>query len=77
MTLEALKNEIGQLPERERLDLLQWLEESHHVEWEAEIERDFAPGGLGLAFLEELKAEAQSGESKPLEDGIDDRRRRR
>ena len=45
------------------------LAERDQAEWEPEIERDFAPGGAGAAFLEEMKAEVRGGRFRPFEEG--------
>lgn len=37
------------------------------MDWEAEIERDFSPGGRGGAFLAEMKADARAGKYRPFE----------
>jgi hypothetical protein len=36
-----------------------WFAELEARAWETEIERDFAPGGAGMPFLEEMKAHAR------------------
>jgi len=36
---------------------------------EMEIERDFSPGGAGMPFLEEMKADARAGKFKPFKEG--------
>jgi len=43
------------------LSLAAWLFERDQAEWDAEIERDFSPGGAGNALLEEMKADARAG----------------
>ena len=45
MTVEAIKQEIGHLPEQERKQLLDWLEQVEKHAWDRGIDRDFAPGG--------------------------------
>ena len=57
MTLEAIKEAIIQLPEEERLALEAWLADA----WDAQIEKDFSPGGAGLALLEEVDAQIEAG----------------
>jgi hypothetical protein len=57
MTLEAIKEAIVQLPEEERLALESWLADA----WAAQIERDFSPGGAGMALLEEVDAQIEAG----------------
>ncbi len=41
--------------------LAAWLSERNHAEWESETERDFSPGGAGIALLEEMKVDARAG----------------
>lgn len=69
MTIEALKEEIEHLGEAQRRELAGWFAEVEARAWEAEIERDFSPGGAGMPFLEEMKADAQAGRFKPFEEG--------
>ena len=45
-----------------------WLAERDQAEWEAEIERDFAPGGAGRAFLDQMKADVRAGKFRPFEE---------
>ena len=47
-----------------------WLAERGQAEWDAAIERDFAPDGAGRAFLEEMKADVRSGKFRPIEGGL-------
>jgi hypothetical protein len=62
MTLEGIKEAIEHLPEQEQLALESWLAER----WDAQLERDFSPGGPGMALLEEADAEIASGQVRPL-----------
>jgi hypothetical protein len=50
VALESIKEAIVQLPEEERLALESWLADA----WDAQIEKDFSPGGAGMALLEEV-----------------------
>jgi hypothetical protein len=45
------------------------LDERGQAEWDTEIERDFSPGGRGIALLEEMKADARAGDFRPFEEG--------
>ena len=69
MTMEALKEEIEHLSDAQRRELAGWFAEVEARAWEAEIVRDFSPGGAGMPFLEEMKADAQAGKFKPFEEG--------
>ena len=62
MTLEAIKKAIEELPEEEKLALETWLKEA----WDAQIEKDFSPGGAGLALLDEVDAEIEAGNFEPF-----------
>jgi hypothetical protein len=69
MELAEIQQAIEQLPKDQQAALAAWLAERDQAEWEAEIERDFAPGGAGMAFLEETKAETRLGKFRPFEQG--------
>jgi hypothetical protein len=45
--------------EKDRATLREWQREQD--EWDAEIERDFAPGGPGEAWLERMMADMRAG----------------
>jgi hypothetical protein len=69
MELAEIQQAIEQLPKDQQAQLAAWLAERDQAEWEAEIERDFAPGGAGTDLLEEMKAEARAGKFRPFEQG--------
>lgn len=75
MTLEAIKEAIQQLPPEQQTMLASWLSERAWKSWDAEIERDFAPGGRGKALLAELKREIAGSETQPLSEGLAQRRK--
>ena len=77
MTLEAIMEAIQQLPEEERRQLAGWIAEMEEAEWDAEIERDFAPGGRGEALEKRIRREIAEGEARPLEEGLAKRHRSR
>jgi hypothetical protein len=54
MTVEAIKDAIVHLPEPERKQLADWLEEMEEQAWDRQMEQDFAPGGRGAHLLEEI-----------------------
>jgi hypothetical protein len=56
----------NKLPKDQHAALAAWMAEREQTEWEAEIERDFAPGGPGLTLIDEMKAEARAGKFRPL-----------
>jgi predicted alpha/beta hydrolase family esterase len=51
MTVQAIKAAIEQLTEPERRELADWFEQLEEEAWDAEMEQDFAPGGLGRFLL--------------------------
>jgi hypothetical protein len=61
MHLAEIQHAIEALPRDQQSALAAWLAERDQALWEAEIERDFAPGGPGIALLDEMKADARSG----------------
>ena len=75
MTLEAIKEAIQHLPAEERRELADWFEQMEEAAWDAEIERDFAPGGRGEALEKRIRCEIAEGKARPLEEGLAKRRR--
>ena len=69
MDLAEIQHAIEELPKEQRAALTAWLAERDQSEWETEIERDFAPGGPGMALLEEMKADTRSGKFRPFGQG--------
>jgi hypothetical protein len=74
MTLEAIKEAIQQLPNEERRALAGWLADMEWAAWDAEIERDFAPGGRDEALEMRIRREIAEGKARPLEGGLAKRR---
>jgi hypothetical protein len=54
MTLDAIMAAIEQLPESDRRRLADWFAELEERAWDAEMERDFWPGGRGHHLIEEI-----------------------
>lgn len=69
MDLQEIQHAIEELPKDQQAALAAWIAERDQAEREAEIERDFSPGGAGGALLEEMKAEARAGRVRPFEEG--------
>jgi hypothetical protein len=69
MDLTEVQQAIEALPKDQQASLAAWLYEREQAEWDAEIERDFSPGGAGNALLEEMKADARAGKFRPFEQG--------
>jgi hypothetical protein len=76
MTLAAIKEAIEQLPPEEQTILASWLSERDWKAWDEQIERDFSPGGRGMPLLAELEREIAEGQTRPLEEGLAERRRK-
>lgn len=68
MTLEAIKQAIRALPQREKTTLVAWLKEQDALAWDKEIEDDFSEDGAGIVLLEKWDAEINAGKSVPLEE---------
>jgi hypothetical protein len=69
MDLAEIQHAIEKLPKEQQAELAAWLTERDQAEWDAEIERDFSPGGAGMGVLEEMKADARAGKFRPYEEG--------
>jgi hypothetical protein len=70
MTVEAIKAAIEQLSDPERRQLAEWLAELEEQAWDAEMERDFSPGGRGERLLEEINQEINEGKISSLREGL-------
>jgi hypothetical protein len=57
MTLETIKEAIKHLPEEERRKLAGWFEGLEEAVWDADLKRDFAPGGKGERLAKEIRRE--------------------
>jgi len=75
--VKDIKEAIQQLPEAERLELADWLEEINNRVWDAEMDRDFSPGGRGMTLLEEAEADVHEGRVTPLENFLSDAKSKR
>jgi len=60
-TSTEIQRAIEMLPKDQQVALASWLSARDEAEWDAEIERDFSPGGAGIAVIEEMKADARAG----------------
>jgi hypothetical protein len=69
MDLAEIQHAIEELPKEQQAALTAWLAERDEAEWGAEIERDFAPGGAGAAFIDEMKSDVRAGRFRPFEEG--------
>jgi hypothetical protein len=69
MELTEIQQAIEQLPKDQQAALAAWLAKRDDAGWEGEFEQDFAPGGAGVALIEEMKEEARAGKFSPYEKG--------
>ena len=69
MDLAEIQNAIEELSEEQQKALAAWFAEREQAQWDTEIERDFSPGGAGLAVLEQMKADARTGKFRPFDEG--------
>ncbi len=77
MNVEMIKSAIERLSEPERRALAEWFIELEERAWDAEIERDFSPGGRGHALIRKINQEIESGKFTRLDEGMRSRQRRR
>jgi hypothetical protein len=68
MDLAEIQQAIEELPKEQQAMLAAWLAERDQAEWDAEIERDFSPGGVGNPLVEGMKADADAGKFRPFEE---------
>jgi hypothetical protein len=67
MTVDAIKAAIQQLPEADRRNIADWLEERAEEAWDSQMERDFSPGGRGHHLLEEVNRQIDEGKFAPMD----------
>ena len=67
MDLAEIQRAIESLPRDQQAALAAWLSERDQTELDRDIERDFSPGGAGIALLEEMKADERAGKFSPFE----------
>lgn len=68
MTIQAIKEAIEELPPRAKTRLAAWILRRDRKEWDRQIERDFSPGGRGMALLEVAEADIRKGKTRPLDE---------
>ena len=69
MNLTEIQHAIEGLPEEQQASLAVWLSERDRLQWDLELERDFSPGGAGMALLDGVRAQVGRGASKPMSQG--------
>ena len=75
--MDSIKDAIELLPPEDQAILASWLSERDWTAWDAQIERDFSPGGRGIPLLAELEEEIAEGRTRPIEEGFAERRKSR
>lgn len=63
MDIGEIQHAIEALSPEQQMTLLDWLAERDRREWDAQIERDFSPGGAGMHLLARVRAQVRGGES--------------
>jgi len=76
MTVDAIKAAIEQLPEQERRELADWLDEMENRAWDAEMEQDFASGGRGQHWADEVTEQIDKQNYTLLDEGLRSRQKR-
>jgi hypothetical protein len=74
MTVEALKEAIAELPEKERASLAGWLIEHDYDAWDKQMAEDFSPAGRGMTFYAEVQRQISEGKARSMEEGFAERR---
>jgi hypothetical protein len=65
--VETIMAAIERLSEPDRRKLTDWLDEHDERAWDAEMQRDFAPGGRGHALAEKVGQEIQGDKFTSLD----------
>ncbi len=66
-SLREVQAAVGELSPEDRRALLSWMLEADRLSWDEQIARDFSAGGAGMKLLDEVDAQIESGNFKPLE----------
>lgn len=66
MDVADIQHAIEALSSEQQSALLDWLSERDRIHWDAEIERDFSPGGAGMDLLDRVKLQVKREESAPM-----------
>lgn len=70
LTVEAIKEAIAALSEKDQQSLTAWLNLQTMDDWDRQMQRDFWPGGKGTRFLDKVKREIGQGPVRPIEEGF-------
>ncbi len=69
MTVDAIKQAIAGLPEKEKIALAAWLNLQTMDEWDLEMERDFSPSGPGSEVVEKVRSQVRAGKFRRMTEG--------
>ena len=64
-TLDDIKSQVEKLPTAERVELLSWLSDLDHADWDQQIARDLSAGKLD-ALIAEADADRKAGHGRDL-----------
>ena len=64
-TLDDIKSQVEKLPTAERVELLSWLSDLDHADWDQQIARDLSAGKLD-ALIAETDADRKAGHGRDL-----------
>ena len=64
-TEARIEEEIMALPPSRRSQLLRWLIEIDHRDWDRELAEDFSDNGPGAVLLSEVQQDFRAGRCKP------------
>jgi hypothetical protein len=70
MTVEAIKAAIEGLPEPDRRNLAEWLDDLEERAWDEEMARDSAPGGRAASLLGQVRRDMAAGKARPMAEGL-------
>jgi len=65
MSIKEIERAITQLPEVELTELVSWLNEYHHQNWDKQIENDLESGRLD-SLIADAENEYKAGLARPL-----------
>ena len=65
MSIKEIERAITQLPEGELTELVSWLNEYHHQNWDKQIENDLESGRLD-SLIADAENEYKAGLARPL-----------
>jgi hypothetical protein len=61
-----IKQAISHLSPAELAEVIAFIRDQKKAAWEAQIEEDFSPGGARYGLIQEIDAQIDAGEYKPL-----------